>query len=96
MGRVRLRLVAAAVAIAVGMLDAGVSGEWDLFVIFSIAAALILSVLVSYSGRRVSLSVRADLAQRLRRRATAAGEPVEDVVDRVIASVEHGLFPDEP
>lgn len=91
---VRFRLLLATTIAGVGMVDAGLGADWDLFVVFSMVTGVVASILVQKS-ERASMSVRADLARWVRQKADVSGEPIDDVLDRVIASAQHGLFPDD-
>ena len=90
---VRFRLLLGIVVVGVGAVDAMVTTEWDLLAAFALAAVVLVSLLFTQWNERTALSVRADLGRALRRRAEAAGEPLDDVVDRLIAASELGLYP---
>lgn len=89
---IRLRLLAGTVVLAIGMVDAALSSEWDLFALFVLATIVVASTVLGWRRERESLTVRADLVRWVRRNAEATGEPIDDAVDRVLASARHGLF----
>lgn len=89
-------LVAAAFLIcAVGALDAFISREWDLFVLFAAACALHLTLYVRQGARRRSITIRPDLAHWIEHRSEIGGEAPEDVLDRAVATFKHGLYADD-
>ena len=92
---VRFRLLVAIVIVVVGAVDATASTEWDLLAAFALVSVVLVSLLFTRWNERTTVSLRADLARGLRRRAEAAGEPLDDVVDRVVALSELGLFADD-
>ena len=90
----RLLIMLALVASGVAVLDAAISGEWDLLVISSIVTVLLLAVWLRQRASRVDVTLRPDLAHWIERRAQASGEPFDDVLDRSVASFQHGLYAD--
>ena len=85
-------VLALTVAVAVvGAVDAAVSIDWDLFVVFVLIGLLQLVLLLRLSGRRPALSVRADLVRWLRDRAASEGESTERIVDRAVSAYRDGL-----
>jgi len=85
-GIARLLVVANAVVLTIGSIDAGISGEWDLFVILAIGLVLSLALLFRLESRRPSIPIRRDLVVWLRDRASVSGEPLTTVTDRAIAT----------
>jgi hypothetical protein len=85
-GSVRLLLTANAVVLAIGAIDAGIDGDWDLFVVFAIALGIGLALLFRVESRRPAIPVRRDLVEWLRDRASISGEPLGTVTDRAIAT----------
>lgn len=85
-GIARFLVVANVVVLSIGSIDAGISGEWDLFVIFAISLAVSLALLLSLESRRPSIPIRRDLVSWLRDRASLSGEPLTTVTDRAIAT----------
>lgn len=76
---------------AVGLLDAVIGDAWDLAVLFG-AVVLIGAVgVVVASGRRRSVTLRADLASFLAERARRTGEPFDAVLDRSVATYIEAL-----
>lgn len=88
----RLLILASALVVAVGLVDAAVGGDWDLVVVFAIAAALHVALLARTGSGRPSVPVRRDLVVWLRERAALGGEPLDAVVDRALAAYKdrHG------
>lgn len=85
-------VLALTVAVAVvGAVDAAVSIDWDLFVVFVLIGLLQMVLLLRLSGRRPALSVRADLVRWLRDRAASEGESTERIVDRAVSAYRDGL-----
>ncbi len=86
---------AAALVLAVGVIDSIVSGEWDLFVVFSVAFALVASLsLRTRSGRNV-VTLRPDLARWAADHASRTGETVETPIDRAVAAQRRRVDPAE-
>jgi hypothetical protein len=71
-------------AAAIGALDAGVGGAWDLVALFGVIALAGLALLVRAGWRRRDLSLRADLVRWLEQTAAAGDERPEDLADRAI------------
>ncbi len=89
-----LVVIAALVAFA-GTVDAALSREGDLFVVFLVTLVLLVVMLFRLQFHRPGVSVRADLVRWMRARAAVTGQRVEDVVDRAIAVYRQG-FEGEP
>jgi hypothetical protein len=83
--------VVATLAALVGLADAIVGGSADLTVIFVIVLAACLAQLLRVRPRRRPVRLRADLARWLTERAQLAGEPVEQVADRAVATYRSAL-----
>jgi hypothetical protein len=81
----RTSLVIALVLTAVALIDAAVSGAWDLVAVLGVVAALLLGVLLATSTGRRPVTLRPDLARALQRRAALSGESVDTLVDRAVA-----------
>lgn len=77
----------------IGAVDAAISRDADLLVLFVGLAALVATVLVrSHLGRR-AVPLRKDVVAWLDERAVATGERVEVLADRSISSYRAGLEP---
>ncbi len=85
-GTVRLFVVSNVVVLVIGTIDAGISGQWDLFVLFVIGLVLSLALLARVESRRPAIPIRRDLVVWLRNRASVSGEPLTTVTDRAIAT----------
>ena len=84
-------VVLAALATLVGAVDAAIGGEGDLFVVFVVALALQVVLLVRLNVGRPSVPLRIDLVRWLRERAAATGEPMDQIADRAVATYRAGL-----
>lgn len=91
----RVLVAAAFVICAVGSLDALISREWDLAILFIAACSVHVMLYVRQGARRRAISIRPDLAQWLEHRAQVGGDTPEDVLDRAVATFKHGLYADE-
>ena len=78
--------------IAVGAVDAFISREWDLLAVFALAGLVQLTIWLRERPNRRPVTLRADLAHWLERRAQESGEPFDDVLDRSVAWYKHGLY----
>ncbi len=85
-GTVRLLVVASAIVLTIGSIDAGIGGQWDLFVLFVISLVISLVLLVRVESRRPAIPIRRDLVAWLRDRASLSGEPLTTVTDRAIST----------
>ena len=85
-GTVRMLATANVVVLAIGAIDAGVGGEWDLFALFAIGLGLAVALLLRVESRRPAVPVRRDLVAWLRDRASVSGESLDAVTDRAIAT----------
>ena len=78
----------------VGVTDAALSRQWDLLVLFVVIGLVQLWTLVRTLDKRVTISLRPDLARWVTQRSQRTGEPATDVVDRAVALFQHGLYGD--
>ncbi len=85
-GTVRMLVIANVIVVTIGSIDAGIGGEWDLFVLFLIGLGLSVALLFSVESRRPAIPIRRDLVMWLRDRAAVSGEPLTIVTDRAIAT----------
>ena len=88
----RLLLATGLVILAVGLVDAAISAEWDLFVVFAMAIGVVLVVFAREAASRRAVTLRSDLAVWVERRAERSGEPFDDLLDRAVAHYKHALF----
>jgi hypothetical protein len=82
----RLLVFSAIVVSLVGAIDAGIGGEWDLFVLFVGILAITVALGSKLESRRPAIPVRRDLVAWLRDRSSISGEPLSTVADRAIAT----------
>lgn len=88
-------IVGLAVIIAgVGIVDAAIGGQPDLVVVFVLLAILLATLFASLHRRRPAIPIRADLVRWLRDRSAVAGEDIEVLADRCIASYRAELTGD--
>lgn len=92
----RVLVTLSMVVSGVGSVDALLSGEWDLLVIFLFSLSLHVLLWLRQGAKRRAVSLRPDLACWLDNHADRTGEPFEDVLDRAVAWYHHGLFVGEP
>jgi len=85
-GIVKLLVAANLVVLTIGCVDAGLSGEWDLFVLFAMSLILGVILFMRLESSRPAIPVRRDLVAWLRDRASVSGEPLTTVTDRAIAT----------
>ena len=85
-GIVKLLVGANLIVAIVGSVDAGISGEWDLFVLFVIGLGLSVALIMRLESSRPAIPVRRDLVAWLRDRASVSGESLTAVTDRAIAT----------
>jgi hypothetical protein len=76
----------AVVVALVGAVDAGIGGEWDLFVLFVGIFVIAATLGLKLESRRPAIPVRRDLVAWLRDRSSISGEPLSTVTDRAIAT----------
>ena len=82
----RLLVFSAIVVALVGAIDAGIGGEWDLFVLFVGIVGIATALGLRLESRRPEVPVRRDLVAWLRDRSSISGEPLSTVTDRAIAT----------
>lgn len=85
-GIVKLLVGANLIVAIVGSVDAGISGEWDLFVLFAIGLLLSVALIMRLESSRPAIPIRRDLVAWLRDRASVSGESLTAVTDRAIAT----------
>ncbi|MGI9596446.1 MAG: hypothetical protein ACR2QK_09810 [Acidimicrobiales bacterium] len=88
----RVLLLVSLVVCGVGTLDAFISQEWDLLVVFLFTSSLQLLLWLRQRANRTPVSLRPDLTRWLQRQSQRSGEPFDDVLDRAVAWYQHGLF----
>lgn len=95
-GVVRTLVTGSVVVLVIGTIDAGISSEWDLFVIFSLALIINLVLMSRIESRRPAIPIRRDLVAWLRDRASISGESLAAVTDRAIATYvdRYGVAPE--
>lgn len=86
----------ALVSSGVGIVDALLTGEWDLLVLFALTATWLVLLWLRQRAHRTMVTLRPDLAHWVEHRAETAGEPFDDVLDRAVAAFKHGIVVDEP
>ncbi|MFQ5948583.1 MAG: hypothetical protein ACE5KX_06970 [Acidimicrobiia bacterium] len=84
-------LITALFVALIGAIDAAVSREWDLFVVFILALALQVVLVLRLQAARPAVPLRGDLVRWLRERAAATGEPLEQLADRAVATYRADL-----
>jgi hypothetical protein len=89
-GTVRLLVIAGVVVMIVGLIDAGIGGQWDLFALFVIGLGIGVALLTRVESRRPAIPIRRDLVAWLRDRASVSGQPLTAVTDRAIATFAEG------
>ncbi|MEX0699530.1 MAG: hypothetical protein WD354_07320 [Acidimicrobiia bacterium] len=82
----RTLITASITVLIIGSIDAGISSEWDLFILFIIGLTLSLALLFRVESRRPAIPIRRDLVVWLRDRASISGESLSAVTDRAIAT----------
>ncbi|MGH1491473.1 MAG: hypothetical protein ACRBK7_19090 [Acidimicrobiales bacterium] len=90
----RVLLSMAMVVTGVGGLDAFISREWDLLVVFVLSGIVQFTLWLRHRANRTPVSLRPDLSRWLERQSQRSGEPFDDVLDRAVAWYQHGLFAD--
>ncbi len=88
----RVLLSISLVIVGVGLLDAFIGGDWDLFVVFALSLVVQAVVWFRHRANRTPVTLRPDLASWIERESQRTGEPFDDVADRAIAWYRHGLF----
>lgn len=87
-GGAKLLVVVVGVVASIGAIDAAISNEWDLFVLFMIIAGMALALGLRLESRRPAVPIRRDLVRWLDDRALASGEPMSVVADRAISTFQ--------
>ena len=89
----RLLLITATIIAGAGLLDGALGDgfDWDDAVMFGAIVALQLAVLLGSRGR-VAVTLRPDLASWVDRRSARTGEPVNEILDRAVSWLQHGLY----
>ena len=82
----KLLVTAGIITLTIGSIDAGIGGEWDLFVLFVIGLGLNVTLLLRLESRRPAVPIRRDLVAWLRDRSSVSGESLSAVTDRAIAT----------
>ncbi|MDK1009936.1 MAG: hypothetical protein QGM46_06995 [Actinomycetota bacterium] len=82
----RLLVVSGIVVALVGVIDAAIGGEWDLFVLFMTTFAIATALGLRFESRRPAIPIRRDLVAWLRDRSSISGEPLSTVADRAIST----------
>lgn len=88
-------LLTSLVICAVGLLDAFIGAEWDLFVVIGLSVIVQLAMWFRLWSTRVPVLLRSDLAHRLEVQAERSGEPFDTVLDRAVSWYQHRLYGDE-
>lgn len=86
-----LVLALALLVTSVGLFEAALGDNWDLFVVLAVAVGLQLALFTGWWAGRRSVDLRADLAAWLDEQAMATGEPAERLLDRSVAAYRAGL-----
>lgn len=85
-GVTRLLVTANVVVLGIGVVDAAITGEWDLLTVLLIGLAISTVLLVRLEARRPAVPIRRDLALWLRERAAISGESLDTVTDRAVST----------
>lgn len=85
-GSNRWLVVSLAVVSAVGVADAAISQEWDLFVVLLLGLTISLALLTRLEGSRPDIPVRRDLVAWFRERSEVSGESIGVLTDRALVS----------
>ena len=83
------------VVAAVGALDAFVSREWDLLVVFLLVISLQSTLWLRLGAKRIPVTLRPDLARWVDRQSDRTGESFEDILDRAVAWFHSGLYTED-
>lgn len=92
----RLIVTIALVVAGVGALDALVSAEWDLLVVFLFVMTLQIMLWLRLRANRIPVTLRPDLARRLDHQSARTGEPFDDTLDRAVAWYHSALAAEIP
>ncbi len=82
----RILLITTLIVVLIAVIDAGISGEWDLFVVALIALAPLGTLIVRFQSARPAVPLRADLVRWLERQAALTGEPLTQIADRALST----------
>ena len=82
----RLLVLASTLVVTLGIVDAAIGSDWDLFALLLIAGALHVTLILRLQSKRPGVPVRRDLVAWLSDRAALGGEPLDAVVDRALAA----------
>ena len=88
-------VVIAAVVALTGTVDAALSGEGDLLLVFLVLLLLLVVMIVRTAFHRRIVPGRSDLFRWITQRAAVSGQTVEAVTDRAVAVYRQG-FEGEP
>lgn len=82
------RLIVAGLALSsgIGTIDAIISHEWDLLVVFALTLGLSIALLGRFETGRPEIPVRHDLVAWLRERSSGSGETIGALTDRALAA----------
>jgi hypothetical protein len=89
--RHKVLVVLAALAASVGVVDAGMSGQWDLVAVFALVLIPLVGLFVALEWGRQVVPLRRDLVVWLRERSALTGEPLSVVADRAVAAQRAAL-----
>jgi hypothetical protein len=82
---------------AIAAFDVADRGNWDAFWVLVGAGVIQTMVIARLGGKRLTVSVRADLVRWLESRSESTGEPVHRIVDRGLATYRASLeMPSDP
>ena len=82
----RVLLNTTVIVVAIGLIDAGISGEWDLFAVALIALALLTALILRQQSSRPAVPLRADLVLWLQQQSAVTGEPLPQIADRALST----------
>ena len=89
--RHKVLVVLAALAASIGLLDASMSGLWDLVAVFVLVLLPLVGLFIALEWGRQVVPLRRDLAAWLRERSALTGEPLSIVADRTVAAQRAAL-----
>ncbi len=89
--RHKVLVVLAALAASVGIVDAGMAGQWDLVAVFALVLIPLVGLFGALEWGRQAVPLRRDLATWLRDRSALTGEPLSIVADRAVAAQRAAL-----
>jgi hypothetical protein len=82
----RILLITTIIVEVIAAIDAGISGEWDLFVVALIALTLLAALLIRFQSTRPAVPLRADVVRWLQRQSAVTGEPLTQITDRALST----------